>query len=291
MRLALATSQVLPHSDPDEPLLLPALHSLEPTWNIELPIWDDPAVDWGRYDAVIIRSTWDYVPKRDAFVAWAQTVSKQVPFWNPSEIIAWNTDKRYLRELESMGLPTVPTQWFSAGETIDFSELLNTWKEIVVKPVVSAGGKDTYRVSANTISQQLPQLESLTQTRDTMVQPYFKSVETDGEFSFLFMNGQFSHAVQKIPKQGGFLIHEHLGGKSALFKPTSDQIAFAENILKRLFASTLYARIDAMIDNDGRLALGELEITEPCMYLAYDAESPIRFAKAIQEQLLLHSKC
>lgn len=294
MRLALVTSRTLPHPDQDEPLLVSALKALEPAWDIEIPVWDDPAVDWTRYNAAIIRSTWDYVPKREAFVTWAKHVAQQTTLWNPAEVIAWNTNKRYLQEIERWGIPVVPTVWVSAGDTIDFAALMRAhgWDEIVVKPVVSAGGKDTHRVSSQNLAPLLPQLQTLVQARDVMIQPYFKSVETDGEFAFLFMNGQFSHAIRKVPANGEFLVHEHLGGSNCLFTPTAEQLAFAERILNALPWPTLYTRVDAMMDASGQLALGELEVTEPSMYLSFDPTSPARFAKTIytclQQQENMH---
>jgi glutathione synthase/RimK-type ligase-like ATP-grasp enzyme len=287
MRVALVTSRVLSHPDPDEPLLVSALKTVEPEWEIEVPVWDDPAVSWREYDAVVIRSTWDYASRRDTFVAWAKTVAEQTLLWNPAELIEWNTDKRYLRKLEAKGVSVIPTVWGTAGEHIDFENLMkaNGWKEIVIKPVVSASGKDTHRISKNNLAEELLVLKALIRARDVMIQPYFKSVETAGELSFLFMNGHFSHAVQKIPAQGEFLVQEHFGGKNFLFEPNMEQAAFAESVLKQLPWPTLYARVDAMIGDDGRLALGELEVTEPSMYLIDDPESPLRFARAIQNRL------
>lgn len=285
MRLVLATSQNLPDLDPDDQLLVPALQKLG--FQVDIQIWDDPTVQWDNYEACIIRSTWDYVPKRNDYIAWVKRVSQQTPIWNSPEVIEWNTDKTYLRELEYKGIRVVPTIWTKAGDLLNPEQLMqeHNWSSIVVKPVVSASGLDTYHVTQDNLVSLQPELERLAKERHLMIQPYFKSVEIQGEISLLFFNGKFSHAVQKLPSSGEFRIQVQFGGRYQPFTPDANQLTFAQQILNAVPWPMLYARVDVMTGDDNQWYLGELEVTEPSMYLKLDAESPARFAKAIQALL------
>lgn len=282
MRLVLATSQHLPNLDVDDQLLVPALQDLG--ISVDIQVWDNPAVQWSDYDACIIRSTWDYVPKREAYINWVKQVANQTSLWNSPEVIEWNTDKTYLRELEAKGIRVIPTVWTKAGNALHIEHLMQEhgWSSSVVKPVISASGLDTYRVSLDTLASLHPELERLAQERDLMIQPYFQSVETQGEVSLLFFNGEFSHAVQKRPSSGEFRIQVQFGGRYQAFTPDVAQLTLAQQILQAVPWPMLYARVDVMTGDDNQWYLGELEVTEPSMYLKQDVESPTRFAKAIQ---------
>ncbi|MFC7588803.1 RimK family alpha-L-glutamate ligase [Nonomuraea antimicrobica] len=149
--------------------------------------WDDPGVDWSAYDAVVIRSVWDYVPRREEFLAWARGAESVTRLLNSRAVLESNTDKTYLRDLD---VPTVPTHWSSRG--------LPDWPEYVVKPAVSAGGRDTTRTTDRAEAQTLAAaLEAAGRT--PMVQPYLDMVESEGETSLLYFNGRFSHAVRRNP--------------------------------------------------------------------------------------------
>ena len=286
MPIALATCERLPNLDPDDQRLLPALKQLD--ISAEVAVWSDPAVDWSRFDACIIRSTWDYVDQRERYVSWAQQVAARIPLWNPAPVIAWNTDKTYLRELEIQGIPVVPTRWLCKGDKVHLDTLAaeTGWTEWVVKPVVSAAGVNTHRVRKKDANAFQPVFEELLAREDVMVQPYFPSIETTGELSFIYLNGELSHAVAKRPAPDNFLIHEHLGGQYQTFAPTRKQLAQTGKVLTRVPWPLLYARVDMMLDEAGQMCLSELEVTEPSLYLGYDPESPMRLARAIRQRLL-----
>jgi len=285
MTIVLATCAALPELDLDDQQLAHALKAADVPFEIQ--VWDDPAVDWGKYAMCVIRSTWDYVPKRDQYVAWAETVASQTALWNPAPLIRWNTDKTYLRELADKGVPVLDTEWLARGSNIDFCSLLEEkgWAEAVIKPVVSASGKDTYKVSTETWPTIEAEIQALLQTRDLMVQPFMRSVATEGEWSFLFLNGEFSHAVAKRPRAGEFRVQEHLGGIFEALLPTAKQLECAEAVMRQVSWPSLYARVDMMLDEQGQLRLSELEMTEPSMYLAFDEQAPERFAQAILQRL------
>ena len=284
-RVALATCAALPDLDVEDAPLVPALRAAGID-GVPL-VWNDPSVAWADYDLVVVRTTWDYPNKIDAFVAWIERVAALRPCWNPAPLIRWNTDKHYLRELEERGVPIVPTRWFRRGESADLPRLLREegWPEAVLKPVVSAGARRTRLVKPDTVSEGARFLaEQLTQ-RDMMVQPYVAEVSTVGEISVLYFNGIFSHAVRKIPASGDFRVQTEHGGRVLSVTPTSEELAAAQRVLDAMGSDTLYARVDLLPAKGGELRLLELEVTEPSMFLNWDAAAPARFASAIATRM------
>ena len=284
-RVALATCAALPELDMEDAPLIPALRSA----GIEgVPvIWNEPGVDWAAYDLVVVRTTWDYPNKIDAFLAWADRVAAVRPFLNPAPLLRWNTDKLYLRELAARGVPIVPTRWFRRGDAADLGAILSEerWAEAVVKPVVSAGARRTRLVRTDTLRDgRLFLAEQLTQ-RAMMVQPYLAEVSTVGELSLLYFNGRFSHAVRKIPAIGDFRVQTEHGGRVVSADPSGLELAAGQRVLDAMQGDTLYARVDLLPTADGVLRLLELEVTEPSMFLTWDAGAPARFATAIAQRL------
>ncbi|MBP2702847.1 hypothetical protein JOL79_03390 [Microbispora sp. RL4-1S] len=235
-------------------------------------VWDDPRVDWSSFDAVVVRSAWDYVERRDEFVAWAHRVGAVTRLFNPAPIIEWNTDKTYLRDL---GVPTVPTHWVEPGQ--ERAEL-PAWPEFVVKPAISGGARDTVRTTDRAAAdEQVTRL--LGQGRTVMVQPYVTSVEHEGELSMLYFGGQFSHAVRRHAMLTG--VAQTAENKARLRDPDDDQFALAERTLAQVAPGLLYARVDLVRMPDGEPVLMELEVTEPYLFLSYELAAPDLFAETL----------
>ena len=189
-------------------------------------VWNDPDVDWGAYDLVVVRTTWDYPNKIGAFLEWADRVAAFRPLWNSAAMLRWNTDKRYLGELADRGVPIVPTRWFERGSSADLAALSRDegWETIVLKPVVSAGARRTRLAGPESMTAGQAFLsEQLTQ-RAMMAQPYVAEVSTTGELSLLYFNGRFSHAVRKIPGAGDFRVQTEHGGKVLSVDPTTAEL-------------------------------------------------------------------
>ncbi len=280
-RVALATCAALPDLDVEDAPLVPAL-SQAGIEGVPL-VWNDPQADWAAYDLVVVRTTWDYPNKIAAFLDWADRVAAMRTLWNPAPMLRWNTDKRYLRELAGHGVPIVPTRWLERGSTHDLGAILagERWDEAVLKPVVSAGARRTRMVARDTLADgQRFLAEQLTQ-RAMMVQPYVPEVSTVGELSLLYFNGGFSHAVRKIPAAGDFRVQTEHGGRVVAVAPDATELAAGQRVLDALGSETLYARVDLLPTGDGELRLLELEVTEPSMFLTWDAAAPARFAAAI----------
>ena len=190
-RIALATCREYADLDPDDRLLLEPLAMLEVA--AEAAVWDDPSVDWARFDAVVLRSTWDYPNAYEAFMAWAAAVPRLV---NSIEVVRWNTDKRYLRDLERAGIAVVPTAFAEPGGEW---HLADGWPEIVIKPATSAGSRDTARYGRDDprLGRHIAALQA--DGRVAMLQPYLHEVDTAGETGLIYAGGAFSHAVRKGP--------------------------------------------------------------------------------------------
>lgn len=275
-RIALATCAQLPELDADDALLIAPLAAR----GIEAvpAVWDDPAVDWAAFDLTIVRNTWDYIGRRDAFLDWARSVPRLA---NSADVIAWNTDKRYLRDLQAAGLPTVPTTFVGAGADLATPGEADEW---VVKPTVSAGSQDTVRVRRDDVAAHVERLHQLGKT--AMVQPYLAGVDTAGETALLYFDGAFSHAIGKGPmlllgevKDPELFYAEEIAPRapSARERDLGDQVV--AHVTAR-FGAPLYARVDLLPGADGPVII-ELELTEPSVFVGFDDDAPERFADAI----------
>jgi hypothetical protein len=283
--VALVSSERALDIDPDLPIASAALRAAGVA--VELVRWDDPAVDWAGFDLAVVRSCWDYAWRLEEFLAWAETVPR---LRNPVEVLRWNTDKVYLRDLERAGLPVVPTVWdpAGAGELPDAGE----W---VVKPSVSAGSRDTARWA--TPAAVLEHVAELTGAgRTAMVQPYLASVDALGETAMLFIGGRFSHAVRKGPLLAageGVRQDRDSRGDLRVAQPTTAQRQVAQAVfdavpgLVGVEGSPLYARIDLVQDADGRPVVLELELTEPSLFLPQAPAAAGTLVRAVEAELAL----
>lgn len=285
MDVLLATAGHLPRLDADDAPLVDAL--LDLGLEIDVAVWDDPAVDWSAARLVVVRSTWDYTGRRDEFVAWADRVAEGTRLENPADVLRWSTHKSYLIELEERGAPVVPTAWLGRGDRIDLAELLASrgWKRAVVKPAVDAGSRGLHRVEPDGLPAAQSHLDQLLVRGDVMVQPYLEAIETEGERSLVFIDGVFSHAVRKRPAPGDFRIQLGWGGRYEVEDVPDELRHLGEWILEVSGHDYLYARVDLVDDATGTPQLAELELAEPSLYLTLVPEAALRLAGAIRERL------
>lgn len=248
--------------------------------------WDDPAADWGGFDLCLVKSTWDYNRKYDEFLAWARRVEAVTRLRNPADLIAWNSDKTYLRELGERGVRTVPTAWVRRGSETRLLETLDAegWERAVVKPVVDLGAENLRRVRAGGEEGEAA-LAAVLQRHDAMVQPFLPSLETRGETSLIYVDGVLTHAVRKRPAPGDFRVQEIWGGSSERTEPAAGEVELAERALAQLDSPPLYARVDVLEDLEGQPCLIELELIEPNLYLDAHPGAADRLADAVTAQL------
>ncbi|MCA1823771.1 MAG: hypothetical protein LC640_05805 [Frankia sp.] len=289
MRVALATYAELADGVPDEAPLRATLERLGCV--VETPSWSAEDISWSTYDVVVLRSTWDYTTRRAGFVSWARHVESETTLCNSAAVVEWNTHKSYLRDLETRGVPIVPTAWVDVGTDCDLRSLgaERGWRDIVIKPAVDAAARGAMRTQATSAAGQR-HLDDLLTRGEAMVQPYVTAVDGYGERALVMLDGTLTHAVRK---------RAHLGpeplGPEDWPPPDVVAIAPAEGVLAaRAVAAArdamgdvdlLYARVDLVPGADGEVWLGELELTEPYLFLAAAPAGAVEtFASAILER-------
>jgi glutathione synthase/RimK-type ligase-like ATP-grasp enzyme len=292
-RIALVTCAELPGADDDTRELLAPLAALgvDPC----PVVWSDRAVDWEGFDLAIVRSCWDYASRRNEFLEWAARVPRLA---NPSAVLAWNTDKHYLRELEAEGIPTVPTIWLAPDDAWDTTDAALGGADWVIKPAVSLASLDTGRYDLRALADRRLAADHVRRLQHTgrhvMVQPYCGAIDTEGETSLVFLAGVFSHAVRKGamldgPDRG--LDRRFLpggGARLAPHRPNPAERTLAERVVDAVPGrrrQLLYARVDLVPDADGAPRLMELELTEPQLFFRLVPESAQRFARTVARYL------
>jgi glutathione synthase/RimK-type ligase-like ATP-grasp enzyme len=249
----------------------------------------DAATDWRRFDAVVIRATWDYYTRATEFHGWLQRLEEQrVSLWNPASLALWNLHKGYLRDLERAGVAIVPTAWITSPEACSLAELARArgWNDVVVKPAISASGHHTWRTHGPITVHDEDRFRALAQTGEVMVQPLMEPVVREGEWSFVFLGGEFSHAVLKRAASGDFRVQSKYGGTVSRVDVTQEWVTQARSVVDAVPGPWLYARVDGCI-LDGRFVLIELEMLEPDLFLNYEPRAAARFTDSL---LLRHAQ-
>jgi glutathione synthase/RimK-type ligase-like ATP-grasp enzyme len=284
--VALVTSEALPQLYDDDHLLVAALDEL----GIEgrPAVWSDASIDWRAFDAIVIRSPWDYFVRLAEFRAWlVARIASGVLLCNAGEILAWNLDKRYLQELAAAGVSLVPTICVAQGEQPDVAALARAqgWDEIVVKPSISGGAYRTHRFRLVDAARHAEDMAQTLQDRGLLIQPFLPEIVSGGELSLLFFDGVFSHAVCKRPRPDDYRVQPQYGGTAEAVEVQGAWIDTARACIAAAPALPVYARVDGVIA-DGKFLLMELEVFEPLMYLKQHPPAAERFALAIRGRLL-----
>lgn len=249
--------------------------------------WSRPGVEWSRYRCAVFRTTWDYFDRFTEFSSWLDRVAGQTALCNPAGLVRWNVDKHYLADLAERGVPVVESRFIERGDTVKLSDVLaeTGWTDAVVKPCVSGAARHTYRVSPSNVAALDPVIGGLLVNESVMFQPFQRDISVSGEDSLMVFNGAFTHAVRKTPKAGDFRVQDDHGGTARAHVPASEQIELAERAVAACNPAPAYARVDLVRDNRGRLAVMELELIEPELWLRYHPAAADRFARAIADRL------
>jgi glutathione synthase/RimK-type ligase-like ATP-grasp enzyme len=279
--VAFATYHKSPDVTDDDRLAADALRCKGVT--VTSAIWSAPDIDWSRFDAVIIRSTWDYHLMPEQFTAWLRRCAQAgIRLWNKPDVVLRNMDKRYLSALADSGVAVVPTMSLASSQELSLRNVLenSNWKDVVIKPAISAAAFGTWRTSLETAETDQTRFAEQLRSRDLLVQPYFPEIGFRGEWSLVFFGGHYSHAVLKQPARDDFRVQREFGGTSVSAFPAAALIHDAEFALSAIGQELLYARVDG-IEQDGRLILMELEMIEPYLFLSSSSLAAERFAHAI----------
>ena len=271
--------------DPDPDLDIPYVVEASKKINLDLSLtnWQDQNINWNKFDAAMIRSTWNYVPFRDEFVLWSKKVEKQTKLFNSSEIIEWNTDKKYLNELENLGIPIIPTKYC---KNIEESQNQLSWafeqaSAIAIKPSIGAGARLAGR--ATNIDQANELLNKIfANNRIAMIQPYVESVDSDGEKAIVVIDGELSHVANKVPAltKGGH------GDGAGFVEINEDLVEIFEVVKSKLkfWNELLYARIDVVKLNNSYVLM-ELELAEPWLFMKYRPDASIDLLNALMKRI------
>ncbi|WP_211319822.1 ATP-grasp domain-containing protein [Quadrisphaera granulorum] len=290
--VALVTCSEVPHLDDEGQHLLVALRGRGV--DARPVVWDDAAVDWAALDLAVVRSTWDYAPRREEFLAWARRASSSSVLLNPLPLLEWSTDKHYLAELEAVGLPVVPSAFVEVGDG-ESHPYLDV--EHVVKPAVSAGSRDTLRLGAHEPDRSRAHVGAVhAGGRSVLVQPYLAAVDEVGETALVFLDGTLSHAMRKaalLPAGGelveGLFAEEEMTPREPSAAEVEVGLAVMAEVTRRAreagVAAPLYARVDLLPDDDGAPRVLELELVEPSLFLDHAPGSAERLAEAVLHRL------
>ncbi len=251
-------------------------------WQAKEVSWRDSQIDWNNYDAVVIRSPWDYQDHTEAFLSVLEKIDQSsAVLANSLETVKWNINKNYLSDLSNKGVLIVPTIWHKSYAENQLDEAFKHFdsNNLIIKPCVSANADDTFRLSKSNLKLEDGKFSKLFKNREFMLQPFMNSIVSEGEFSVFFFNSEYSHTLIKKPKADDFRVQEDHGGKLTKIDPEALLLQTAKKALDKLPQATLYARMD-FVRLGNQFALMEAELIEPSLYFNLDQESPARFAKA-----------
>jgi len=286
-RIAVVTYDAQPHATDDDRYLVDALAARGASVD-ERP-WSDPTARWEGYDAVIVRSCWDYFHRPAEFHRWLDTLeARGARVFNATSTLRWNADKAYLRDLDACGVPVIPTHWIDRGaaSSLDDVRKRTGWSDLVVKPAVSGGAHRTWRTSTGGPDDD-ERLSEMAADGTVLIQPLVDEIESEGEWSLIFLDGRFSHAVIKRPRSGDFRVQKEHGGTVDPIAPPAPIVADAARALDAVRPEgevPLYARVDGCVV-DGTLMLMELEVLEPELFLRTDVAAGDRLAAALLGRL------
>lgn len=249
--------------------------------------WADKNFDWTSTRAALFRTTWNYFNYFSEFTQWLNVVSGKTRLINAVELIQWNMDKHYLRDLEAKGISIPPTVFIEPQEQMTLKKLQaqTGWKEFILKPAVAGGARHTYRLREDTLQEYEQEFQTLLRSEAMLIQPFLNNVLTQGEYSFIVINGKYTHAVLKIATQGDFRVQDDHGGTVQSYEATDLEKQFAENVAASCASLPLYARVDVINDNEGKPTVTELEIIEPELWFRFYPEAATALAEAVKEVL------
>ena len=254
---------------------------------VDITYWDNPSYEWQQTKSVLFRTVWDYFERFDEFWEWLEQVKTKTRLINSYELIKWNIDKHYLRDLKNNDIQVVPTYFADRENNISLQEIanLNDWKHIVIKPAISASAFNTYKITNDEIEQKEQLFHELLQTHDMLVQPFFPTISELGEASLMVFGGKFTHAILKKAKAGDFRVQDDFGGTVHDYNPTQEEIKFAEKVFQSCTSLPIYGRVDIVWDSNKHIYLSELEIIEPELWIRNRPESANKIAEAVNKIL------
>lgn len=245
--------------------------------------WDGDQINWQSFDKVIVRSCWNYHLHPNKFTEWLDALEAQhVNLFNPVNVIQRNLHKKYLQSLSQQGVPLPPTTWLAKGTSLNLASFMEEkdWQKAVVKPAISATAHNTFVSTLSEAAHHQEAFNTLLIQNDLLVQKFMDEVQQEGEWSLIYFNKKFSHAVLKKPAKDDFRVQDNFGGTSNLQNPPQFALRQAEKIFSLIDEPLLYARVDGIISND-QFLLMELELIEPVLFLTHSEKATHKFVEEI----------
>jgi glutathione synthase/RimK-type ligase-like ATP-grasp enzyme len=245
-------------------------------------IWSDPSIDWDQFDIALIRSTWDYLDDREHFLYVLSAIeASSCTLFNPLAVVRWNIDKHYLFDLQTWGVPVIPTLLGSDIETEAFHRLFieKQVETVILKPTIGLGGSHSRRVPLDELGSVLRELQTGGPHREYLIQPFIEDILTEGEWSFIYFNRQLSHVLLKKPAPNDYRVQGIYGGTVQPAEPSPQDLLQAEAVIAKLPFDVLYARLD-FVRVEGRLSVIEIELIEPIFSFNLVPESVGRLVDA-----------
>ncbi len=242
--------------------------------------WDDRDTDWKTYDAAIIGTTWDYWDRHEEFLNTLQTIADATQLFNSTAMVQWNSHKSYLRDLGAKDVKLIPTLWLENANVDAAAAAFDALDadDVVFKRQVGASARGQHRIRRG---NPIPAM-----SEPMMAQPFLHTIQSEGEFSFIFVDGAFSHALMKRAADGDYRIQSEYGGIEVAITPSPKDIATAISALLAAPGETpLYARVDMLRGETGDLLLMELELVEPFLYPLQGPELGDRLYQAVKRRL------
>ncbi|HEY1954584.1 MAG TPA: hypothetical protein VGH28_03215 [Polyangiaceae bacterium] len=287
--IAFVTSAELAELTADDRLAIPHLEARGA--RVVPAVWTDERVRWDTFDLVVLRSPWDWHVDPARFAAFVESLERRVRVEN-RRTAAW-LDKRYLARLGQAGVRVVPTEVVASRD--DLAAKVAKYNEpLVLKPATAAGASRTERFDARGAAP-MATLDAILARRvangdfdAALLQPFVPEVESDGEWSLLFFDGTFSHAIKKRPKRGDFRVQEEFGGSVEMLQAPPEIVRAAAHALEVAGGRFLYARVDGIVvPRFGGFCVTELEVVEPEVFLRAHPEAPARFAEAMLQRVTI----
>lgn len=278
-RIALATAAHLPELSEDDNILYRRLIELE--HDATPVVWDSDA-DWSQYDVIVTRSIWDYHRNYPRFLKWLdQLDASGACIYNPTALMRWNADKHYMLDLAAKGVRVTPTRVVHRGEARSLADVVDEtgWQRIVVKPTIASTGWETWQADLPLTEEHEREFARLKEVMSLLVQEFVPGV-SEGERSFVFIGGEYSHTVLKRAVGDEFRVHIEWGGTVERIDPPRDQVEWARSVVATVEHPWMYGRVDAVPSDEG-LVVMELEMLEPELFFAYNTQAIDKFIEHI----------
>lgn len=257
-------------------------------YEVSYEVWNDPTVDWKKFDLIYHANTEDFIEHISEFRNFfARLKSEKIPLLNTADQILFSADKSYLADLGKLGHYVVPTELVPQNSQKSLQSILEekSWDKVVVKGTVAGWGSDNWKSSLSDSITHQSRFQELNQRMPILIQPFIAEIE-HGEYSLIFFDGDHSHSILKKPASGEYKIHKKYGGKHCETKAPEHAIASAKNLIDSLHPTPVKARIDGVM-KDGKFMIMEVELGDPGLYFG-EVQEPQEPTKKLAQALEAH---